>query len=174
MRGPEYKILVLHAISGDTRKTVLDHAYCYPAYRAGNLYVYHHLLAPVTPELTSFPFDAVIINYCFLAYRVVDEWYPDLKNKYSFLSHAKAVKIAISQDDYTWNEVLDEWLEYMRVDVIYSPITRDLEVLYPRCSRRVPIKHALTGYANSKDLARLNRFVRPFAERRSMSEPGYD
>src|SRR5579864_5953781 len=79
-----YKILILHAVRGDARKTTLDHIYGYPIYATGNLYAYHHAMAPVSPELMSFPFDAVIMNYCFLAQRESD-LFPDLLKTYSFL-----------------------------------------------------------------------------------------
>ncbi len=161
---PNYKILILHALFSNTRKTILDHIYCYPAYRSGNLYVYHHLLAPLTQQLFEFPFDAIIIDYGFLAYRMTS-WYSELRQKYTFVGQAKAVKIVISQDEFNFNEVLDDWLDFMKVDVIYTPVTRDLNVLFPRCSARVPIKHALAGYSHTKDLERLNQFVRPFGER---------
>lgn len=162
--GIKFKILVLHALRGDFRKTTFDHVYCYPAYRPGNLYAFHHLLAPVTPELISFPFDAVIINYCFLAQRDT-RLYPEFRKKYAFLSTSKALKIAINQDECTLSEVLDDWLDFMKIDLIYTPVTRDLEVLYPQCSSRVRIKHAFAGYSHPKDLARLDQFFRPFRER---------
>src|SRR5579864_7356 len=162
---PKYKVLILHAILGNTRKTILDHIYCYPMYRHGNLYAYHHLLAPLSPELVSFPFDAVIVNYCFLAYRVLDDMYFDLRDKYGFLTDTAALKIAITQDEYTWSAVLDDWLSFMNVDTIFSVVAHDLPELFPTCSAKVPIKYALTGYNHPQDLARLDQFVRPFAER---------
>lgn len=164
--APGYKVLVLHAMGDNPRRAVLDHVYCYAAYRPGNLYVYHHLFAPVTPELRSFPFDAVIINYCFLAYRTVDRWHDDLRREYGFLGLSDAVKIALAQDECTRSAVLDEWLhDFLKVDVIYTPYTNDLAALYPRCFGHIPIKHALAGYSNPRDLARLGRFILPFRER---------
>lgn len=161
-----YKILVLHAVEDNTRRAVLDHVYCYPQYGPGNLYVYQHLFAPVTEELAAFPFDAIIINYCFLSYRVVNEWQAELRQKFSFVTHSPAVKIALAQDECTASAVMDEWLyEFLKVDVIYTPYTRDLEALYPQCFGRVPIKHAFAGYSNPKEVARLERFVLPFGER---------
>ena len=62
---PKYKILILHARRNDARQTTIDHIYCYPRHRRGNLYAYHHAYAPVSEELSSFPFDAIILNYCF-------------------------------------------------------------------------------------------------------------
>ncbi len=164
MPRPHYKILVLHAIGCNARRTVLDHVYCYPTYRPGNLYAYHHLLAPLTDELLSFPFDAVLIDYTFLAYRTTN-LYPELHKKYRFLADTRAIKIIISQDEFNGNILLDEWLQDLKADVIYTPVERDLDVLLPRCSTSIPIKTALAGYSHSFDLLQLKRFARPFEER---------
>lgn len=164
MQPPTYKILLLHAAGCNARRTVLDHIYCYPQYRPGNLYAYHHLLAPVSTELLAFPFDAVIIDYTFLAYRTTN-LYPQLRQKYRFLTDTNAKKIVISQDEFNGNEILDEWLQDLKVDVIYTPVERDLDVLLPVSNKSVPIKNALAGYSHSQDLLQLKRFARPFDER---------
>ncbi len=162
---PKYKILILHALRGNARQTTIDHVYCYPQYKPGNLYAYHHIYAPLSEEIRSFPFDAIIINYCFL-YQRVTSLYEELKtNRYDFIAKTAARKIAISQDEITHNEVLDEWLDYMDVDVIFTPVSKNLDVLFPICSSRVKIKHAFAGYSQTRDVSRLDLFNRPFRER---------
>ncbi len=158
-----YKILILHAVRQDSRQTTIDHIYCYPKYCAGALYVYHNINAPVSQEIVAFPFDAIILNYCFLSYRTAGR-FEQLKTKYEFLRSSVAFKIAIPQDDYTYNEVLDDWLEEIGVDIIFTPLDKHLDVLYPKCHSRVKFKSALTGYSQ-KLHARLLNFALPFRDR---------
>jgi hypothetical protein len=163
--GPKYKILVLHALRGNARQTTIDHVYCYPQYKPGNLYAFHHIYAPLSEEIRSFPFDAIVINYCFLHQRVTS-LYEELKTeRYAFVAQSAARKIAISQDEITQNETLDEWLDYMNVDVIFTPVTKNLDVLFPICSSRIKIRHAFAGYSQTGDVKRLDLFNRPFRER---------
>lgn len=162
--NPTYKILIVHAIPVNVRQTVIHHLYSFPAYRTGNIYAYQHALAPISAELKEFPFDAIILDYSFLAYRIT-ELYQELREKYEFLRESPAFKIVISQDEFNSNEILDEWLSFLKVNVIYTPVDRNLDVLLPQCSKNIPIKFALAGYNHVKELARLEKFVRPFADR---------
>src|SRR5579864_6033831 len=101
-----YKLLIVHAIPVNVRQTVIDHLYSFPAYGEGNLYAYQHALAPISAGLREFPFDAVILDYSFLNYRTT-ELYQQLREKYEFIKNSPACKIAISQDEFNCNEILD-------------------------------------------------------------------
>ena len=162
-RSP-YKILILHALRADSRQTTIDHIYCYPRQRPGVLYAYHNINAPLSKELMTFPFDAIIINYCFLSYRT-SQRYESLRNKYSYLAKSDALKIAVTQDDYTFHAVLDEWLAHIGVDTIFTPIAKDLHVLYPTCYSKAKFKPALTGYIRANEMTLLDAFARPLRER---------
>ena len=65
----------------------------------------------------------------------------------------------------TCNAILDEWLDYMNVDVIFTPVQNDLDVLLPICSAHSKIKHAFAGYSEPSEIERLAQYRRPFAER---------
>ncbi len=159
-----YKVLVLHALRGDSRQTTIDHVYSFPRYRQGVLYVYHNLNAPVSEALAAFPYDAIIMTNSFLTYKASPRL-PQIKKDFAFIAVSRAVKIAIAQDDYTCNEVLDDWLQEIGVNVIFSPITNDLEVLYPRCHRTARLRLGLTGYAQPGDAPELEKFAQPLDQR---------
>lgn len=160
-------ILVLHALLPQSRGTTFKHVYAFPRHGPGNLYVFHHLKAPVTDALQRIPFDGIILNYCFLGHRterVIDTF----KDLYSFVARSQATKIAICQDDYTSNETLDRWLNELNVGIVYSPITRDLDALYPIMSIKpgVEFREGLTGYVDDDMLAGVDEMTLPLAERR--------
>jgi hypothetical protein len=159
-------ILVLHALLPHSRGTTFKHVYAFPRHGPGNLYVFHHLKAPVTDALKRIPFDGIIINYCFLGHRterVIDTF----KDIYSFVARSPATKIAICQDDYTSNVALDRWLDELGIDVVYSPITRDLDALYPIMSKKpgVEFREGLTGYVDDDMLAGIDEISLPLFER---------
>lgn len=157
-------VLVLHAADGASRRTNIDHILCYPKYDRERLYVFHHVNAPVTPELKSIRFDGVVMNYCFLSMR--SSYHADrYKAKYAWVSELPAVKAGVPQDDYTDNDLLDSWMAALGVSVVHSPIENNLPVLYPRLSRTAKFRLALTGYVDHQRLARLDVYAKPFAER---------
>lgn len=159
-------ILFLHALLPNFRETTFKHVCSFPRYEPGNIYLFHHLKAPVTEALKSIPFDGIILNYCFLGHRterVIDKF----RSIYSFINASPATKIAICQDDYSSNETLDAWLDEMNVSIVYSPITRDLDALYPILSRKpgVEFREGLTGYVDNDLLSGIENLTLPLADR---------
>ena len=62
------------------------------------------------------------------------------------------MKLAFPQDEYNHAHVLDDWLDELGVDVvfsIYGPEHR--ERLYPRMARRARFERAMTAYVDERD-----------------------
>jgi len=159
------KILILHDLSVGSRGTNRDHLYNFSKYEKGNFYLYHCAHAPVTDELKAIGFDGVIINYCFLGYRA-GLLYAALKQKYAWLRDLSCPKIAICQDDYTDSGILDEWLDYMKVTTIYSPIQDGVDKLYPLNWGKKRFKLGLTAYTDNAQLTELAKCRTPFKKRK--------
>lgn len=159
-----YDILILHSLSDQSRQTTIDHVLCYRRYLTEHNYTYHHINAPVTDDLQRTRFDVVIFNYCFLGHRTASNFNTH-RARYRWLADVHAVKIGIPQDDFLCNELLDQWLEELGVDVIFSPISSGLSTLYPRNYGRVPFRLVLTGYVDRDQLIRLQAFDVPHSER---------
>lgn len=157
------RILILHDLAVGSRRTNRDHVYNFAKYHPGNLYVFHHVRAPITDALKRFPFDGIIMNYCFLGNRA--SFYDIQSHRWSWLKDSPATKIALCQDDYTDHLTLDEWLRDLDVAVIYSPVQENLDVLYPNNWGRAKFKEGLTSYTDSKQIAELESYRRPFSER---------
>jgi len=157
------RILVLHDMAKGSRRTNRDHVYNYAKYHPGHLYVFHSIKGPITEALKAFPFDGIIMNYCFLSNRA--SAYELQKDRWSYLADHPATKIAICQDDYTDHLSLDEWIRDMRCDVIFSPIQKNLEVLYPTNWGKATFREGLTGYTDHAQIEELESYSRPFHER---------
>lgn len=158
------RILVLHDLTVGSRRTNRDHVYNFAKYGKGNLYLFHSANAPQSEAMKNVQWDGVIINYCFLGYRASPR-YTDLKREWAWLADLSCPKISISQDDYTDSGNLDDWLQFMNVGVIYSPITQNLEQLYPKNIGWTEIREGLTAYVDSKELEELASFATPWDER---------
>lgn len=158
------RILVLHDMSKGSRRTNRDHVYNYAKYRPGNLYVFHNVRAPITDALKAFPFDGIIMNYCFLSNRA--SRYEMQKERWAWLADSPAVKIGICQDDYTDHMSLDEWLRDMKADVIFSPIQENVDVLYPTNWGKATFREGLTGYTDGAQIDELEEYAKPFGDRK--------
>lgn len=167
--GVKLNILVLHLLDSfsGNRKTSYDHAHAYQRYAPAHNYFYYDIGAPVTNAFMKIRFHAVILDataLCVRYYRPRELFYA-LKDRWQFLAESSAVKIAFPQDDYDHSEVLDQWLDDYRVDILYTVLPRHAGLLYPRMSRRAQILPALTGYVNDADVENISAYARPFAQR---------
>jgi len=162
-------ILVLHAL-GDiarVRKTSIDHALCYRRYAPAHNYLYHDINMPVTEALCEIRFHAVILDTTALCIRYYRprELFEAGKERYRFLAQSDAVRVALPQDEYDHSDILDQWLDEYRIDVVYSVLWKYRHLLYSRTSRRAEILPSLTGYVNDEDVTRVDSFSRPFHQR---------
>src|SRR5262245_2012633 len=163
-------ILVLHAM-GDfsgARKTSKDHALCFRRYAPMHSYLYHDVTAPVTTALRQIEFHAIILDataLCIRYYRPRELFLTE-KERYRFLGESDAVRVALPQDDYDHSELLDQWLDEYRTDIVYTPVWPHRALLYPRMMRRGELLEALTGYVNDDDIGRIPSFAKAFAQRR--------
>lgn len=163
-------VLVLHAMGdfSSARKTSKDHALCFRRYAPMHNYLYHDVSAPVTTALRQIQFHVVILDttaLCIRYYRPRELFLAE-KERYRFLGESDAVRVAFPQDDYDHSELLDQWLDEYRVDLVYSVVWPHRALLYPRMMRRGELLEALTGYVNDDDIDRIPSFAKPFAERR--------
>lgn len=158
------RILILHDLTVGSRRTNRDHVYNFAKYGKGNLYLFHAANAPQSEAMKEIAWDGVIVNYCFLGYRASNR-YETLKSEWAWIADLDCPKIGISQDDYTDSGRLDEWLHFMGATVIYSPITQNVEQLYPKNYGWTEIREGLTAYVDSKQLMELASFATPWDQR---------
>lgn len=160
-------ILVLHSLGNPevTANFLNQHVFalknCFPQHN----YIYHDTALPIPAYVREAAFHAIILDVTFLCARwSFQKNYLDLKRKYAFVQESEAFKIALPQDEYDCCEVLDDWMCDWRVDVVFSVISSNWQVLYPRFSQVGRIELGYTGFID----AALIEFERCPYDRRSI------
>jgi hypothetical protein len=142
------KVLVMHALRPTSRQTTIDHLLSFREHLPHCDVQYLHFQQPIPKELQDVSPDLFIVNYDFLNYRFTPLW-PYIKNRYRNIARQSSKVVAIAQDDFWANKLLDNWCMDWDVDRILTPITNDLDVLYPRSIKHKEFRTALTGYVKS-------------------------
>lgn len=159
-------ILVLHSL-GDIDSVPLflrHHVFLLQKNCAHHNYLYHDTALPLPRYVQETRFDVIILDVTFLCARwAAPKIFSKLKNKYDFVKNSDAVKMAFPQDEYDCNEILDEWMCEWNVDVVYSVISENWDVLYPKYHSTGSIRLGFTGYI---DESLIDRGRKPFFERR--------
>jgi hypothetical protein len=144
----QLKILVMHALRPTSRQTTIDHLQSFREHLPNADVQYLHFQQPIPKELEGVTPDLFIVNYDFLNYRFTPLW-PFMKNRYKEIAKRSGKVVAIAQDDFWANRLLDNWCTDWNVDRILTPIDNDRDVLYPRSVKTKEFRTALTGYVKS-------------------------
>lgn len=97
--------------------------------------------------LRQFKPDAVILHTTFLGLRWI-EGFEQRRRRSQWLGELRCPKVALPQDDYDHSAVLDEWLDELAVDAVFTPLAEHAGTLLPRTARRAVITKVLTGYVD--------------------------
>jgi hypothetical protein len=139
------KVLVMHALRPTSRQTTIDHLESFRVHLPDADVQYMHFQQ--SPPAEAAP-DVFVINYDFLNYRFSPLW-PFIRNRHRDIARRSGKVVAIAQDDFWANKLLDNWCVDWQVDRILTPIDNDLHVLYPRSFGSTEILTCLTGYVKS-------------------------
>ena len=158
-------ILVLHRLGNPAMvaEFLKEHVFALRTAFPEHNYIYHDTNLPVPGYLKDAHFDAILLDVTLLCAR----WssprvFAKVLEDYDFVRQSSAAKIAFPQDEYDCNELLDDWMMRWAVDVVFSVISSDWDVLYPKFHRAGEIRLGFTGYV---DEALLKMVPRPFADR---------
>ncbi len=143
-----HKVVVIHALRPTSRQTTIDHLLSFREHLPNADVQYLHFQQPLPDECRDVEPDLVVINYDFLNYRFSPLW-PFMKRRHKQLADRAKKVVAIAQDDFWANKLLDDWCMDWDVDRILTPIDTDREVLYPRSIRSKEFRTGLTGYVKS-------------------------
>src|SRR5438093_68064 len=94
------------------------------------------------PALARLRPSAVILHTTFLATRWLST-FAEWRERGAWLGRLEAPKIALPQDDYDHADVLDEWLEELRVTAVLTPLS-DHATLYRRIRDTARVRPVLT------------------------------
>lgn len=102
--------------------------------------------------------DLLIVTYDLLALRNTPYW-SVLRRELIRLCQESRRVVFFPQDDYTMCDELDDLYLIPNATHVFTPITRDLEILYPRSRQRLEFHEALTGYLSEEFVSQIPRDV---------------
>lgn len=156
------QITVLHALRYDSRTTTSHHALCFGRYSKGHKIEYVNIFGLIPSDLDS---DVVILTYDLLALRRQPIWNLLVKRMGPILKQS-SYRIAMPQDDYSRCAVLDSFISKYKIGTVLTPITRDLQLLYPHSlAAGVHFEEAMTGYFDEDSWSSCWQFAKPFMAR---------
>lgn len=144
------RILVIHAARPTTRQTTIDHLLSLRNHLPEHDVQYLHFQQPLTRDVENVETDLLVINYDYLNYRFSPLW-PYMKKRHRTLARSARRVVAIAQDDFWANILLDNWCMDWGVDRILTPLESGLDKLYPRSIRSKEFRTVLTGYVPKGD-----------------------
>ncbi len=142
------------------RKTITDSLHCFRRYVAGHRFFYLNVThaRDIPKALSSYPFDAVIFHYTFLAKRFDPaSWEPFYEKAVRTLQALPGYKVIIPQDEYNGTGYLHRLVQDCKVDHIFTcAAPEDYDTIYPpeivgpgKCST------VFTGYIDKNTLHEL-------------------
>lgn len=159
-------VLVLHRL-GDANLAPMflrRHVHALQLYCPEHNYIYHDVELPLPDFVRDLEFDAIVLDVTFLCLRWAGaEIFRRKLEEYAFVAESPAVKMAFPQDEYDCHQILDDWMCDWNVDVVFSVISSNLDVLYPEFHRQGEIRLGFTGYI---DEALVDFAPKPFDQRR--------
>lgn len=155
-------VAVIHSLRADSRSTTVQNVLAHSRYLPVSEVTYINCFGIIPKEAH---FDAVILTYDFLWLRTWPIW-NILVERIRPLLESASIRVAMPQDDYLHCDRLDSFICQNGISHVYTPITNDLEVLYPRASAKpIVFAHALTGYVDESQFERVRQYSRPFSDR---------
>lgn len=146
--GTRPTVLVIHALRPTSRQTTIDHLLSFKEHLPHCDVQYLHFQQPIPPDVGDVAPDLLVVNYDYLNYRFTPLW-PFIKARHRDIARRAHKVVAIAQDDFWANKLLDDWCMDWDVNRILTPIDNDRAVLYPRSIRLKEFRTALTGYVRS-------------------------
>lgn len=159
------RVIVVHALRHDSRLTTIEHALCFARHSYGCEVTYVNVFGRMPTDLDSSSYDLVVLTYELAAQRTMPFWKALTKRLAPIVASAR-VSVIMPQDDYSYSAYLDDFIVDYGIDYVFSPLTRDLHMIYPRSiARGVQFCEAYTGYWESETSLPFSSFRKPFAER---------
>lgn len=159
------KVLVLHGLVHASRVTTLQHTLSFARHLNGCEVTYVNGLGLVNSELIREDFDLAIVTYELVGLRNTPFW-KYVRDRIQPLLKSACVRVVMPQDDYSSCAILDDFVVESEFDFVFSPLTRDLHMLYPRAlARGVEFHEAFTGYWEESTSLPIGDFRLPFRDR---------
>ena len=158
-------MLYQHTAPGAMRAALRQKLHALDASAAEHRVVYWNAGYPVPRPIRELRVDALVLDNTLLGAR----WAPGFEARrasFAWIASSPALKLAFPQDEYNHAHVLDDWLDELGVDVVFSIYgSEHRERLYPRMARRARFERAMTAYVDERAASRHAGVVLPHARR---------
>lgn len=159
------KVLVIHGLRFDSRLTTFQHTLAFARHLNGFEVTYVNGQGLIDENLLGQSFDLAVITYELLALRNTPFWM-FIEKRISELICTAKVRVVMPQDDYSSSSKLDAFIVDNNIQHVFSPLTRDLSMIYPRSiSAGVQFSEAFTGYWETKTEVPYLQFRKSFNQR---------
>jgi hypothetical protein len=170
-------VLVVHAVrQHPLRATIRDHLYAFDRHAEGDV---AHLNLAVRRRVPGWArrtdWDLVVFHTSFLAtFRWTPDGAPWLRRRAEPLRGLGRVRAALPQDDFLRCDLVADVMEELGVDHVFTPVPESERAkVYARMDLdRVRFHHALTGYLETEEVARMEGIAAEVGEARDL-DVGY-
>jgi glycosyl transferase family 1 len=165
-RPLEVLMLYMHLTALPMRPTMASHLRFLEQGGEPHRVAYLNLAGRCPPWIRAQRWDLVVLHYSLLAAR----WTPRfarVRSSLDWLRDSGAAVVAMPQDEYDDAHVLDDWLQEVDADVVYSIFGgAERDALYPRTRHTARFEQCFTGYVDPSDAERTRgRAAIPHARR---------
>lgn len=159
------RVLVIHGLRFDSRLTTYQHTLCFARHLQGCEVTYVSGFGLVNHQALEQSFDVVVITYELVALRNTPFWKYIAERIAPLLRRGK-IRVVMPQDDYSSCAILDDFIVKNEIQYVFSPLTKDLQMLYPQSlSVGVQFHEAFTGYWESSTALPFIEYRTPFKMR---------
>jgi hypothetical protein len=164
------KILVVHNCDNlaDARRSTLDFIYSFERHAPEHHYLYHRIMLPVTKEIRTTDWDAVIFDStaCGIVTLRPRERFARIRDNWAFLRGSPSVKLVFPQDDASHGAIMDLWFNWMEVDALYTVRPEYTDLIYPITKKRAEVISTLAGFLDKTLIEEASKVRKPFEKRR--------
>lgn len=170
MKKEAYQILVLYHARGTypLRHSVHSHLYCWKEHLKSQV-IYSNVAFNIHLKLLhSHRFDAIIFDTSYMAMRWRDRQ-KFLNEKFIHkIEKSKAIKIIIPQDEFAYGDLISEFCNKAKIDLILSCAnTVDQSRIYKNIvSNQLTIKRVLAGYLNNSTVKKVKKLYKPETQKK--------
>ena len=105
-------------------------------------HIVHDGSLPLPAYIKDIDWNGIVLGSTFLCKCIHPNEFKKTLIDYAWIKNSSAIKIALPQDDYDCSQILDNWMTDWNIDLLFSVLTNNLDVIYPKYSKVGKIKLA--------------------------------
>lgn len=132
------------------RSSIIELEYALANHFPNFNHIVHDGSLPLPDYVKDINWNAIVLGSTFLCKCIHPTEFQETIVNYAWIKNSSAVKIALPQDDYDCSQILDKWMVDWKIDLLFSVLTNNLDILYPKFSKNGEIRLGYTGYISDR------------------------